>query len=193
MIIVQVGTNNGVDPCSEFVLANREHITELHLIEPQAMCNEHIRKVYQAISNVKIHNIAISDNPLISELTIYFPTANAISGHSSSDYNHLIAHSHRDISHITVPSYTLEKFFELQGITRCDRLYIDTEGLDCKILIGFDYAKYDINYVEFETIHADGAFNKGGSYNKCVDKFRSLGYDIQDAGEFNQCAIKNHE
>ncbi len=193
MIIVQVGTNNGVDPCSEFVLANKTDITELHLIEPQSTCNAHINKVYHNISNVKIHNIAISDNPLITELTIYYPSNNDISGHSSSDYNHLVAHSHRDISHITVPAYTLEKFFELNGITHCDRLYIDTEGLDCKILLGFDYAKYNINYIEFETIHADGTFNKGENYNKCVDKFTSLGYTVKDAGEFNQCAVKNHE
>jgi FkbM family methyltransferase len=193
MIIVQIGTNNGVDPCSEFVLANKDKITELHLIEPQSACNTHIDKVYEDVSNVEIYNIAISDNPLISELTIYFPTANTISGHSSSDYNHLIAHNHRDISCITVPAYTLEKFFDLNGITHCDRLYIDTEGLDCKILLGFNFAKYGINYIEFETIHADGAFNKGESYNRCVDKFRSLGYEIKDAGEFNQCAVKNHE
>ena len=190
MIIVQVGTNNGVDSCSEFVLKNKDQITEVHLIEPLAACNAHIENVYKDVPNHKIYNVGISDNTNSEEITIYYPSSNTISGHSSSDYKHLTAHQHSDISHVTVPCYTLEKFFELHNITKCDRLYIDTEGLDCKILLGFDYAKYGISYIEFEVIHADGAFNKGESYNKCVDKFRACGYSISPAGEYNECAVK---
>lgn len=190
MIIVQVGTNNGVDSCSDFVLKNKELITEVHLIEPLVACNAHIKSVYKDVNNYKIYNVGISDNPHSKEITIYYPASNAISGHSSSDYGHLTAHHHSVISHVTVPCYTLEKFFELNNITKCDRLYIDTEGLDCKILLGFDYTKYGISYIEFEIIHADGAFNKGESYNKCVDKFHACGYNVNPAGEYNECAVK---
>ena len=190
MTIVQVGTNNAVDPCSEYVLRNKELVTSLHLIEPLSACNTHINRVYSAVPNYKIYNIGITDNPADKEITIYYPTSNSISGHSSSSKQHLRLHHHNDLSSVTVPAYTLEKFFELNSIKVCDRLYIDTEGLDCKILLDFDFTKYSINYIEFEIIHADGTFNKGENYNKCIQKFNSLGYRIEEAGEFNQCAIK---
>ena len=190
MTIVQVGANNGVDPCSDFVIKNKDHIKEVHLIEPLIACNDHINKVYKDIPNVKIHNIAISDNSLLKELSIYYPKYDTISGHSSSNYSHLTAHSHHEIDFVTVPCFTLEDFFINNDIIKCDRLYIDTEGLDCKILLGFDYVKYDISYVEFEVIHADGTFNKGENYEKCVAKFVANGYRIAPAGEFNECAIK---
>lgn len=190
MIIVQVGTNNGVDSCSNFVISNKDLITEVHLIEPLAACNPHIESIYRDVSNCKIHNIGISDDPRVGEINIYYPTNNPISGHSSSNYEHLTAHQHSNVSHVTVPCYTLERFFEINNITVCDRLYIDTEGLDCKILLDFDYNKYKINYIEFEIIHADGAFKRGEIYNRCVARLRDCGYAVASAGEYNECAIK---
>lgn len=191
MIIVQVGTNNGVDACSDFVLKNKDAISCVHLIEPLASCNEHIKNIYKDIPNVHIHNVAISDNTNLTELSIFYPKGDSISGHSSSDVGHLYAHGHSQINFVSVPCFSLDKFFQANNITSCDRLYIDTEGLDCKILLGFDFVKYGIKYIEFETIHADGAFNKGESYKKCIDKFLDLGYRIETAGEFNECAIKD--
>jgi FkbM family methyltransferase len=191
MTIVQIGANNGIDSCSDFVIKNKERIKEVHLVEPLQACNEHIKKVYKDIPNVKIYNLAISENPILKEMSIYYPKHDNTSGHSSSNYGHLTAHSHSEIEFVTVPCFTLEAFLLNNGITACDRLYIDTEGLDCKILLGFDFNKYGISYVEFEIIHADGTFNKGEIYNKCVAKFIENGYRIETAGEFNECAIKN--
>lgn len=191
MIIVQIGANKGDDSCSDFVIKNKGLIEEVHLVEPLATCNTHINNVYKDIANVKIYNLAITDNPILKEMTIYYPKQDNMSGHSSSIYSHLTAHSHAEIEFVTVSCFTLEDFFLNNGINKCDRLYIDTEGLDCKILLGFDFNKYNIRYIEFEIIHADGTFNKGESYNKCIAKFIENGYRIEAAGDFNECAVKN--
>lgn len=191
MTIVQIGTNNGVDSCSDYILRNKDIVKEVHLVEPLNACNEHIRRVYRDIDNVKIYNMAISDNYELKEIDIYYPAYDKISGHSSSNYGHLTAHHHHTIESVKVPCCTLEDFFTTNNIKKCDRLYIDTEGLDCSILIGFDYVKYNISYIEFEVIHADGTFRKGDNYEKCVAKFLSNGYRMSTAGEFNECAIKN--
>lgn len=190
MTIVQIGTNNGADDCNTFVRQNKDTIDKVYLIEPLAKCNTHIIDMYNGIPNVSIHNIGISDNPLQDEITMFHPAHDETSAHSASNIEHLIGHDHRDIHSIVVPCMTLDKFFETNNITQCDRLYIDTEGLDCKILLGFDFVKYDIKYIEFEILHTDGVFTRGELYDKCISKFKASGYRITAGGQYNECAIK---
>ena len=112
------------------------------------------------------------------------------SGHASTSYEHLIAHGHKDIEMTSIDCITLENFSLQNNIKYCDRLYIDTEGLDCSILLDFDYNKYDIKYIEFEKIHSDGAFKTGDNYYKCIKRFTVFGYIVRDSGQFNCIAEK---
>lgn len=190
MIIVQIGTNIGKDECSNFIFKNKDKITHLFLIEPQLNCIKHIKTLYKDFKNVNIFNIAITDNPEIDKITLYYPKNNKISGHTSSIEKHLYLHRHKEIEAITVPALTLDKFFTVNNINKCDRLYIDTEGLDCKILLGFDYSKYNIQYIEFEVIHSDAPLSKGEIYKNCVDKFIKNGYKVEKSNIYNDRAIK---
>ena len=85
---------------------------------------------------------------------------------------------------------SMEKFFQSQGITKCDRLYIDTEGLDCKILLSFDISKYNFEWIEFEILHTDGVFQRGPNYNNVIKMLTSLDYEIVEAAKFNLAARK---
>jgi FkbM family methyltransferase len=190
MNIVQIGTNDATDSCFEYVIKNINKIEVLHTIEPLTSCLENIKNAYKQVKNLNIHNIAITDNSDINELTIYTPSYNLKSQHASTNYEHLIKLNNSNIIEVKIPCLTLNDFFSKNNIKKCDRLYIDTEGLDCKILLSFDLIKYDVSYIEFETAHSDGLFTKGEIYERCVKKLTNLGYSIEKNGQLNEIAIK---
>lgn len=204
MRIVQVGTNMGswevyndgtvgpvknengqiyFDSCLKFIKENKDNVEFVDLIEPLSECNPHIEKSYSFFDNKKIHNIAITNNPEQSVINIYRPKNNKTNGHSSYNINHLLIHNHKDVESVEVPCFTLNNFFELNTIKRCDRLYVDTEGLDCLILLDYDHNKYKTNYIEFEVAHSDGTNTRGNNYEKYISKLISEGFTINNSTE----------
>ena len=85
-----------------------------------------------------------------------------------------------------MPAISLAGFLDSNKIEKCDRLYIDTEGLDCKIIFNFDIEKHNIRRIEFETLHSDGFQARGQNYNSCIEKLKTLGYKATEAGEYNE-------
>jgi hypothetical protein len=97
-----------------------------------------------------------------------------------------VAHGHTGFKTINVSALTLAGFFDSNKITKCESLYIDTEGLDCEIILNFDIERHKIGRVEFEILHTDGVFTKGKNYNSCIEKLKTLGYKATEAGEYNE-------
>lgn len=187
MIVVNIGANNGQDQCLDFVLANIAKITEVHLIEPAGL--EECRKAYESVPQAKFHQIAIVPDDSTS-VTIYKPQDESLSAHASVSKEHVYQHGHPEVDSFEVEAMNLEKFFKSQGITKCDRLHIDTEGLDCQILLSLDIEKYGFEWIEFEVIHADGTMKKGDNYNAVVEKLKNLGYEIFPTSDYNEAARK---
>jgi FkbM family methyltransferase len=185
MIIVQIGCNDGKDHVLDFCLKNRQGIKEIHLIEPNPESLEDCKKTYSGFQQAKFHNLAIVSNDLES-ISLYVPQEKSRNGHASTFANHLTAHGHADFKTINVSATSLSGFFDSNKITKCDRLYIDAEGLDCDILLGLDVQKYRIARIEFEVIHADGVNTKAEKYSSCVDKLTALGFQPTDASEHNE-------
>ncbi len=189
MTIVNVGANNGLDQCLQFVLKNLDKVDEVHLIEPSPECLEECRKNYGGIGQAKFHNLAmVSDNS--NWAILYRPKGQPLSGHSSINREHLFQHGHSLVEGIDVKAMSLGAFLDSLVVTKCDRLYIDTEGLDCQIILTLDVAKYGFDWIEFENIHADGPMNKGENYSLCVAKLKALGYSIKSTTEYNEAAYK---
>jgi len=187
MIIVQIGTNTAswelnnqtyYDSCLQFIKHNSKDIDFVHLIEPISDCNPCIEKSYNFFNNKKIHNIAITDKDNQDELEIFTPLNNKTSGHNSSNFTHLTKHGHLEITSKKVPCYTLNTFLELNNIPKCDRLYIDTEGMDCLILLNYNYNKFKTNYIEFEIAHADGPFTQSTNADQCIARLTLDGFTI---------------
>jgi FkbM family methyltransferase len=202
MIVVQIGTNLGSweiypdgtagpvineeghvqnDSCFDFIKKNIDIVESLHLIEPLIECFPHIEKSYSFFSKKKIHNIAITNNKAQKNLEIFRPKNNKVSGHSSFNINHFNHLNPNEIESIKVDSLTLEDFLNVNLITKCDRLYIDTEGLDSLILLEYDYDKYSTNYIEFEVAHSDGPNTKSTNYQKLIDRLKKDGFTIQES------------
>ena len=185
MTIVQIGCNDGKDHILDFCIKNKESIEQIHLIEPNPEALEDCKQTYLDFKQAEFHNLAIVPND-IESVNLYIPQVKSLNGHASTSTNHLITHGHNHFNSINVTAINLNKFFDVNKITKCDRLYIDTEGLDCKIILNLDIEKYGIGRIEFEILHTDGVFAKGENYNSCVEKLKSLGYKQTQAGQYNE-------
>jgi FkbM family methyltransferase len=159
MIIVQIGCNNGKDHVLDFCLKNKEIIEEIHLIEPNQEALEDCRETYSGFNKAKFHHLAIVPNNL-KTINLYIPQSKSWNGHASTLTSHLVCHGHINFDTINVPATNLGKFFDLNNITKCDGLYIDTEGLDCEIVLNFDIGKYNVNRIEFEILQNTDAVNQ---------------------------------
>jgi len=192
MIITQIGTNIGawnnngqiiLDSCLDFVYKNQDDIEFIHLIEPLPKCLPYIEQSYDFFNKKKIHNIAITNDENQHEIEIFTPESNQISAHASFNLDHLIQLGHSGIISIKTPCYTLNNFFKLNNIERCDRLYIYTEGLDCLILLDYDYNRFKTNYIEFEVFHADGHARRATNAEKCIERLTADGFNIENASD----------
>lgn len=185
MTIVQIGCNDGKDHVLDFCLKNRESIEEIHLIEPNPEALEDCKQTYSNFNQAKFHNLAIVTNNLES-ISLYVPQGKSCNGHASTFTNHLTAHGHADFNTINVSATSLAEFFDSYKITKCDRLYIDAEGLDSNIILSLDVQKYRIARIEFEVLHTDGVNTKAQKYSSCIDKLTALGYEPTSASEYNE-------
>jgi FkbM family methyltransferase len=185
MTIVQIGCNDGKDHILDFCQKNRDSIEAIHLVEPNPEALEDCKQTYSDFKQAKFYNLAIVSNDAGS-VDLHIPQLKSWNGHASTLPNHLIAHGHQDFNTINVSATSLARFFDSNKITKCDRLYIDTEGLDCDIILGLDIWKYRIERIEFEVIHTDGVNTRGQKYCSCIDKLTALGFQSADAGEHNE-------
>ena len=189
MTIVQIGCNDGKDHVLDFCQKNSEGIEQIHLIEPNPEALEDCKRTYLDLKQAKFHNLAIVANNLES-ISLYVPQGKPYNGHASIFANHLIAHGHQDFNTINVPAKSLAGFFDSNKITKCDRLYMDAEGLDSDVILGLDIQKYQIGRIEFEVLHTDGVHRKAEKYISCLDKLNKFGYAKTDASEFNEAYQK---
>jgi FkbM family methyltransferase len=185
MTIVQIGCNDGKDHVLDFCLKNKQSIEEIYLIEPNPEALEDCKQTYSDFKQAKFYNLAIVPND-VESINLHIPQAKSLNGHASTITNHLTAHGHADFKTINVSARSLDRFFDSNEITKCDRLYIDAEGLDSDILLGLDTPKYKIARIEFEVIHTDGVNTKAEKYSSCIEKLIALGYQQTDAGEHNE-------
>ena len=189
MIVLNVGANDGADDCRDFVMANRQSISEVHLIDPSHEAIEKCKETYRDIQQARFHESAIIPDDSNAAI-LYSPKNQPDSHHSSLIPNHTLYHGHKLIEGVAVKAISLPRFFEQNKITKCDRLYIDTEGMDCHILLALDLAKYKIDFIQFEALHSDGLQTKGQNYAMLTKRLLGLGYSIRKSGEWNEIAEK---
>lgn len=185
MTIVQIGCNDGKDHILDFCQNNKESIEAIHLVEPNPEALEDCKQTYSDFKQARFHNLAIVPNDADS-IDLHIPRSKALNAHASTLTNHLTNHGHVDFNTINVPATSLVSFLDSNKIEKCDRLYIDTEGLDCAIILNSAIEKYSIGRIEFEILHTDGVFTKGQNYNSCIEKLKALGYKQTDAGQYNE-------
>ena len=191
MNIIQVGCNKGNDHVYKYILENIDRIKNIYLIDVSKEAIEIAKENYKNIKNVYFYNIAICDSEDIKELEIFY-AEDLSSGHLSSRKNHHTDHNNPNpINSFFIKAITINKFIEENNIGHVDILFIDTEGLDCKIVSSINLDIYNINQIYFEHMHSEKSFDNGNSeiYKNTIKKLINNNYHINKLSE-DTIAIK---
>lgn len=174
MNILQIGCNDGNDHVLQYAKAQAD-INKIILIDASFEALEKCKKTYRNIPNCQfLHSAVVTDD---SEFVNFFvPTKASDSQHCSLNFDHLLKHHHKDVSTIKVPAININAL--LETYKPIDRLYIDTEGLDCQLVSSIDFSKHKIPYIFFEFIHSDGAFNVGANFERVRNMLVNNKYNL---------------
>ena len=191
MHIIQIGCHTGDDTFFTFFQENQNEIKKCLIIDALSSSVDICEKYYKSkINNKNFEKITFLRKAIVSDPTIdhvdFFVTKNEheddgeidFTAFSSTSENHLLSHGVKNVKKIEVPAITLTNLLEDFSLKNVDRLYLDAEGLDAKILLSMDFSAFDIPFVCFESSHTDGAFVQGDNGQRLHAKLKESGYDI---------------
>ena len=115
----------------------------------------------------------------------------------SFDKNHILNHKNKrfdikedDIETIQIEFITFDDLIQKYSIKSIDKLQIDVEGAEYKIMNSINFQKIEINKILFESKHFDGTFIEGKKLQEIKEKLKSNGYKIQKIDKENILASK---
>ena len=115
----------------------------------------------------------------------------------SFDKNHILNHKNKrfdikddDIQITEVEYITFQDLVEKYSINSINKLQIDVEGAEYKIMNSIDYNKIKIKNIFFESKHFDGTFTEGEKLKEIKDKLISNGYKLKQIDKENILATK---
>ena len=115
----------------------------------------------------------------------------------SFDKNHILNHKNKrfdindnDIETIQIEFITFDDLIQKYSIKSIDKLQIDVEGAEYKIMNSINFQKIKINKILFESKHFDGTFVEGKKLQEIQEKLKSNGYKLQQIDKENILASK---
>ena len=115
----------------------------------------------------------------------------------SFDKNHILNHKNKrfdikedDIETIQIEFITFDDLIKKYSIKSIDKLQIDVEGAEYKIMNSINFHKIEINKILFESKHFDGTFIDGKKLQEIEEKLKSNGYKLQQIYKENILASK---
>ena len=115
----------------------------------------------------------------------------------SFDKNHILNHKNKrfdikedDIETIQIEFITFDDLIQKYSIKSIDKLQIDVEGAEYKIMNSINFQKIEINKILFESKHFDGTFVEGKKLEEIEEKLKSNGYKLQQIDKENILASK---
>jgi len=203
--IVNIGCGEGKDEAFFFIGAYRKFLrgSNIFLIDGSLASVEAARSLYQKNfpedDGINFHflNYAITDNPNLKTVPLYISKQEPTCGLNSLSPIHAKKHSRHDtIEAVDVKALTINSLFSELNLTCVDRLFVDVEGWDAKVLLDLDMDKYFVPSIHFERAHVDGPFKpieeKGPLATRLLDKFAQHQYTVIPHREWNMVAIANY-
>ena len=115
----------------------------------------------------------------------------------SFDKNHILNHKNKrfdikedDIETIQIEFITFDDLIQKYSIKSIDKLQIDVEGAEYKIMNSINFNKIEINKILFESKHFDGTFIEGKKLQEIGEKLKLNGYKLQQIDKENILASK---
>ena len=198
--LVVIGAHSGIhikDLISEY--ANQKVL----LVEPVPYNYQILENDYKNNENIFISRNAIFDEA--KKDNFYHVKKDSIkklgkhwaSQIGSFDKNHILNHKNKrfdikddDIQITEVEFITFQDLVEKYSINSINKLQIDVEGAEYKIMNSIDYNKIQIKNIFFESKHFDGTFTEGKKLKEIKDKLVLNGYNLNQVDKENILATK---
>ena len=198
--LVVIGAHSGIhikDLISEY--ANQKVL----LVEPVPYNYQILENDYKSNENIFISRNAIFDEA--KKDNFYHVKKDSIkklgkhwaSQIGSFDKNHILNHKNKrfdikddDIQITEVEFITFQDLVKKYSINSINKLQIDVEGAEYKIMHSIDYNKIKIKNIFFESKHFDGTFTEGEKLKEIKDKLILNGYNLKQIDKENILATK---
>ena len=198
--LVVIGAHSGIhikDLISEY--SNHKVL----LVEPVPYNYQILEKNYRNNKNIFISRNAIFDEA--KKDNFYHVKKDSIkklgkhwaSQIGSFDKNHILNHKSKrfdikddDIQITEVEFITFQDLVDKYSINSINKLQIDVEGAEYKIMNSIDYNKIKIKNIFFESKHFDGTFTEGKKLKEIKNKLVLNGYKLKQIDKENILATK---
>ena len=173
------------------------------LVEPVPYNYHVLEKEYSNKENFFICKNAIIDNTrkqnffYVKKESIKKLGKHWATGIGSFDINYILSHKGKrfnitdeDIEEIVIDFITFKDLTERYSIKSIDKLQLDVEGAEYKILNSIDFNKVKINQIFFETKHFDGTFLEGKKLEETKKILEINGYTLEKVDSENMLAKK---
>ena len=198
--LVVIGAHSGIhikDLISEY--AN----SKILLVEPVPYNYQILENDYKNNKNIFISRNAIFDEAKkdnfyhVKKESIKKLGKHWASQIGSFDKNHILNHKNKrfdikddDIQITEVEFITFQDLVKKYSINSINKLQIDVEGAEYKIMHSIDYNKIKIKNIFFESKHFDGTFTEGEKLKEIKDKLILNGYNLKQIDKENILATK---
>jgi FkbM family methyltransferase len=198
--LVVIGAHSGIhikDLISEY--AN----SKILLVEPVPYNYQILENDYKNNENIFISRNAIFDEAKkdnfyhVKKESIKKLGKHWASQIGSFDKNHILNHKNKrfdikddDIQITEVEFITFQDLVKKYSINSINKLQIDVEGAEYKIMNSIDYNKIKIKNIFFESKHFDGTFTEGEKLKEIKDKLILNGYNLKQIDKENILATK---
>tara|TARA_B100000989_G_scaffold146856_1_gene109465 strand:- start:1150 stop:1761 length:612 start_codon:yes stop_codon:yes gene_type:complete len=198
--LVVIGAHSGVHLKS---LITSYIDQKILLIEPVPYNYKMLKEQYGNYENIFICENAILDKA--KKDNFFFVNKSSISKlgkHWASqigsfDKNHILNHknkrfniSEKDIETAQVKFITFTNLMEKYSIKSIEKLQIDVEGAEYKIMSSIDYKEVKIDSILFEFKHFDGTFTQGDKLKRIKNILIENGYSLSQIDKENILAKK---
>ena len=198
--LVVIGAHSGIhlkDLISNYI------DQKILLVEPVPYNYEILKEEYGKYENIFLCENAILDQ--VKKDNFYFVNKSSISKlgkHWASqigsfDKKHILNHKNKrfdvsedDIETIEVKFITFPDLIEKYSIKSIEKLQIDVEGAEHKIMSLINYKKVKINSILFESKHFDGTFREGDKLKETKNILIQNGYTLTQIDKENILAEK---
>ena len=193
--LVSLGSHTGAWLQNEFEkFKNTKNI----LVEPVPYNLKELKQRIFKYKNIIIEESAVSDKD--EKVSFYYVKRDSIdklkkhwsSGIGSFDKSHLLNHrskrfliSETDIEEITINCLSFSSLVKKYAIKSIQKLMLDIEGAEYKVLNTIDYKKIKINEIFFEKKHFDGFIKQGEKFNLIKSKLETNNYTLKDLDKEN--------
>ena len=198
--LVVIGAHSGIHIKN---LISEYYNHKVLLVEPVPYNYQILEKNYRNNENIFISRNAIFDEA--KKDNFYHVKKDSIkklgkhwaSQIGSFDKNHILNHKSKrfdikddDIQITEVEFITFQDLVDKYSINSINKLQIDVEGAEYKIMKSIDYNKIKIKNIFFESKHFDGTFTEGKKLKEIKNKLVLNGYKLKQIDKENILATK---